>query len=291
MGKINKALIKTWFVTGASSGFGEENCRQLLERGYNVVAVSRKVPEIEHPNVLCLSVDVTKPETIQSAIQKGIERFGGIDVVVNHAGFSASAPLETESLESMKEVMEVDFWGTFNVIKAVLPYFRENKKGTIICNSSMSGISYRAYGAAYCSAKHAVVGLASVCRHETQGFCRVMVLEPGFFEETNVSKNARMQIVSNIPEYAKMKNFVINTALKKRNNLYLAVKHIIDTVEEEKLPLHLILGEDAIAKAEVTVKYLKEGIKRAKRNKVGGQIRKNDFISKIKRFFLLASWI
>ena len=64
MKKIDIEKIKTWFVTGASSGIGHELCRQLLEKGYNVIAVARRIPDFEHENALCLSVDVTKPETI-----------------------------------------------------------------------------------------------------------------------------------------------------------------------------------------------------------------------------------
>ena len=72
MGKISKDKIKTWFITGASSGVGKKLAHELLNRGYNVIAVSRRIPDISHENVLCLSVDVTKPETIKKAIQKGI---------------------------------------------------------------------------------------------------------------------------------------------------------------------------------------------------------------------------
>ena len=66
--KIDKSKIKTWFVTGASTGVGHEMCRQLLETRdgmYNVIAVSRRVPDFNHPNALCLSVDITKPEDIK----------------------------------------------------------------------------------------------------------------------------------------------------------------------------------------------------------------------------------
>lgn len=146
MKKIDKEKIKTWFVTGASSGVGHELCKQLLERDYNVIAVARRVPDFVHKNALCLSVDVTKPETIIDAIQKGIECFGKIDVLSNNAGISANITCEEETLEHMKQVMEVNFFGTFNTINALLPHFRQNKNGTIINNTSQSGLTPRLWG-------------------------------------------------------------------------------------------------------------------------------------------------
>ena len=113
MKKIAKDKIRTWFVTGASSGVGLEMCKQLLERGYNVIAVSRRIPLLENKNALCLSMDVTKIDEINNAISEGINRFGKIDVLVNNAGISANVSLEEENLEHMKKVMETNFFGTF----------------------------------------------------------------------------------------------------------------------------------------------------------------------------------
>ena len=271
MKKIDKNLIKTWLVTGASSGFGQETCKQLLERGYNVIAVSRRIPQFTQSNALCLSVDVTKPETIEEAVKKGIEYFGGIDVVINHAGISTKIALEDETYESMKASMDTNFYGTFNLIKAILPYFRENKKGTIVCNSSMNGISFRAYGAAYCASKHAVEGLVSVCRYETKNFCRVMLVEPGFFPGTEIAKNIDLNKTTVFDEYKNIPDSIIKLDTDRPNSLPLGVKYIIDTVEQEKLPLRLILGKDALNKIETEVKLLKKDIKNSSKYKMPKQ--------------------
>lgn len=281
MKKIDKTLIKTWFVTGASSGFGNEICRQLLERGYNVVAVSRRIPQLDHPNALCLSVDVTRPETIVAAINKGIEYFGGIDVVMNNAGLSVKVTLEEETLNGMQDIMNTNFYGAFNLIKSILPYFRQNKKGTIICNSSMNGLSPRAFGAAYCSSKYAVEGLLSVCWHETHNFCRVMTVEPGYFPQTNITKNIIINEVSQIPEYKNLKDYPKKIRNHRINDLTLGVKYIIDTVEEEKLPRRLILGEDAINKAKAEIKYLQKDLKYSSKKKMLKKEKFKKFINKI----------
>ena len=200
MKKINKELIKTWFVTGASSGVGKEICKQLSERGYNVIAVARRIPDFHKENVLCLSADVTNPDSVVSAINKGIEKFGKIDVLSNNAGVSADITAEEESLEHMQEVMNTNFFGSFNTINKILPHFRKNKNGTVINNTSQSGISPRLFGSAYCSSKYALEGFTSVVRMETKSFCRVMAFELSFFFGTEIGKTKK-SIDSQIEEY------------------------------------------------------------------------------------------
>ena len=267
MKKIDKNKIKTWFITGASSGFGAEISRQLLERGYNVIAVARRIPQIDHPNALCLSVDVTKPETIKEAINKGLERFGSIEVVMNNAGLSRKVTLEEETLESLQNVINTNLYGTFNIINAILPYFRKQKNGTIIANSSMNGLSLRAYGTAYCSSKYAVEGLTSVCWHETKSFCRVMLVEPGFFPQTAIASKIDLNNLTQIDEYKNLKDYPQKIRNHRINDVALAVKYIIETVEQEELPRRLILGEDAINKIRAEIKYLNKDLKNSAKKK------------------------
>ena len=132
--KNNK--IKTWFVTGASSGVGKEVCRQLIDRGYNVIAVARRVPEFVGENILSLSVDVTNQDMIENAVKQGIEKFGNIDVLMNNAGISSNSTLEELSLSELNNVMNVNFYGAFNTMKVLMPHFRKNKNGTIVNNTS-----------------------------------------------------------------------------------------------------------------------------------------------------------
>ena len=262
MKKIDKEKIKTWFVTGASSGVGHELCKQLLERGYNVIAVARRVPDFVHKNALCLSVDVTKPETIINAIQKGIECFGKIDVLSNNAGISANITCEEETLEHMKQVMEVNFFGTFNTINALLPHFRQNKNGTIINNTSQSGLTPRLWGAAYCSSKHAIEGLTGVCWLETYKFCRVMAFELGWFKGTEILNNfpnkpPLLEDYQNLAEINKYYSQILE------NDLANAIEQIIDMIEHNKLPRYLILGKDARRKVKKYISFLKDNLNKS----------------------------
>lgn len=264
MRKINKEKIKTWLVTGASSGVGNVMVKELLKREYNVIAVSRRLPDFKHENVLSLSVDVTYPDSIRNAIYSGIEKFGTIDVLVNNAGITSNITLEEESVQHIKEVMETNFFGTFNTIHAILPYFRQSKNGTIVNNTSQSGLAPRGLGSAYCSSKHAIEGLTGVAWLETYKFCRVMAFELGGFPETGIFERM-LQVNTNIEEYKNLKNIHKNIYNIYENNLESAVSCIIDTVENETLPRRLILGKDACAKVDAEIKWLKKDIEKSKK--------------------------
>ena len=257
MKKINKEKIKTWFVTGASSGVGHELCKQLLDRDYNVVAVSRRIPDFKHKNAFCLSCDVTDPESVKEAINKGIEHFKKIDVVSNNAGISANITLEEETLTGMKSVMETNFFGTFNIIHSILPHFRQNKNGTIINNTSQSGISCRAFGSAYVSSKHAIEGLTSVCWHEAKDFCRVMAVELGYFSDTEIMKKA-ISKKSEIEEYKHLDWFYKKYKKNFKNNLSKAVDCIIQEAEKEKMQRRLMLGKDALIQIGSEIDWVKK---------------------------------
>ena len=264
MDKITLEKIKTWFVTGASSGVGHEMCRQLLDRGiYNVVACARRVPDfgIDSDRLLCLSCDVTDEESVASAIQRGIAQFSKIDVLVNNAGVTSSILCEEETLENMKRVMDVNFFGTYNTIHAILPHFRANMNGTIINNSSQSGISARLLGSAYCSSKHAVEGLSDVVRLETKRFCRVMAFELGWFPSTGILNNIIAKKTDK-SEYIGVGTYYPPYDYRNyANDLSAAVASIIETAENNNLPHHLILGGDSLLKAKTEWKVMLEDIK------------------------------
>ena len=262
--KKSNNLIKTWFVTGASSGIGEELCKQLLQKGYNVIAVARRTPELDNKNALCLSADVTKPEEIKAAAQKGIEIFEKIDVLANCAGISSYGTFEEEPQEEMRRVMEVNYWGTYNTIFELLPHFRANHNGTIINISSEMGLYPRAYGAAYCSSKYAVEGLSSSLWWETKSFCNVITVELDKFDGTQIGAN-KAKGYSNIDEYKKLDwlphksyNFPQN-----QNDLKKAINYIIEEAEKEKPNRRLMLGKTICIRANEELKSIKRDLKKS----------------------------
>lgn len=269
MTKISQDKIKTWFVTGASSGVGHELCRQLLERGYNVIAVARRVPDFNHDNALCLSCDVTDPKSVDSSVTQGIKRFGRIDVLSNNAGVTSGIIIEDETLEHLSKVMGVNYYGTFNTMHALIPHFREQSNGTIINNTSMSGLSPRVGGCAYCSSKYAVEGLTGVAKIETQKFCRVLTMELGFFRGTTVTQEAGKidkqyrpaESKRNLDVYKNLKPFHEPYTMKNfYNDLRLGVKFLIDEIEKEIPQRRLILGKDAVIKVTGEIESLQHDL-------------------------------
>ena len=244
--KISKTKIQTWFITGASSGIGHEMARQLLERGYNVIAIARRIPDFNSENALCLSCDVTNPQAVKNAINAGIERFGKIDVLVNNAGVLTSATIEDETIEHLKEIFEVNFFGAFNTMNAMIPHFRKMKNGTIVNNTSQSAFVARKFGTAYCASKAALESLTGVCHRECTKFIRTMAFELGYFPASGIKSDHKFSL-KNIPyEYKNLKNSDVNIKYDYENNLVEAIKCIIDEVEKEKITRRLVLGLDAI---------------------------------------------
>lgn len=254
MRKIQSDHIRTWLVTGAYSGVGEELCFQLLERGYFVVACSRRKPRFSHKNALNLSLDVTDAQAVEQAVAMAVAHFGRVDVLCNNAGISAKCTIEEETLDHMKQVMETNFFGTFNMMHAMLPHFRRNGHGTIINNTSGAGLFPRPYGAAYVPSKYATEGLTDMCRCETASFCRVMAFELTNFFGTEISKMASTRTNdAGHPEYANCQR-PFKRRRQTTNVLSVAMRQLIEVTEEEKMPAHMMLG--SVAAAEYRAKEL-----------------------------------
>jgi NADP-dependent 3-hydroxy acid dehydrogenase YdfG len=136
-------MSKTILITGSSSGIGKATAKYFQAKGWNVIATMRK-PENETElnklqNVLVTRLDVQEPATIEDAIQKGIERFGTIDVLLNNAGYGAFGVLEAAPIENIRRQFDVNVIGLIQVMQAILPHFRKNKSGTVINISSIGG--------------------------------------------------------------------------------------------------------------------------------------------------------
>ncbi len=236
-----------------------------MKRNYNVVACSRSIPSFDESlrggsNLYALSVDVTKPAEIVFGIKKAIEKFGGIDVLANFAGISSYETFEETSAEEVREVMETNYWGAFNTCKALITYFRENNKGTIINCTSVIGLVPRTFGCAYSSSKHALEGLTSVLWLETQNFnCRVMCVEPGLYP-SNIGKGKK-KYKTQYSEYNFVNTQIINLRRNYINDLTEAMKCIINTTENEKLPRRLLLGKDCIARVKYEINTILQNIK------------------------------
>lgn len=134
-------MKQTILITGASSGFGKETVKLFHQKGWNVVATMR-APDgsfADLDGVLVARLDVTDKASIASAVGAAVERFGGIDVLVNNAGFGTLGALEAASDAVIRQQFEVNFFGLIEVTRAVLPGMRARRSGLIVNVSSVGG--------------------------------------------------------------------------------------------------------------------------------------------------------
>jgi NAD(P)-dependent dehydrogenase (short-subunit alcohol dehydrogenase family) len=181
-------LPKTWFISGATSGFGRAFAQFALERGDNVVATGRSVAKLEAlvahaPNrVLAQKLDVTKAADIQPAVDAAVRRFGRIDYLFNNAGYGIVGAVEETSEDELRAVLDTNFFGAVALTKAVLPVMRTQRSGVIVNISSMGGqMSYEGVGA-YSASKFALEGMSEALALEVAPFgIKVLIVEPGAF--------------------------------------------------------------------------------------------------------------
>lgn len=179
--------MKTWFITGASRGFGLRIARLALAQGDAVVATARRVDAVtralgEHPNLLAVPLDVTDEEQGRAAAAAAIARFGKIDVLLNNAGFGLLGAVEEASAEEVERVYRTNVFGLLAITRAVLPYMRAARSGRILNISSIGGYRGAPGFGVYASTKFAVEGLSEALHGELEPLgIHVTVIEPGYF--------------------------------------------------------------------------------------------------------------
>lgn len=186
---FTKVMQQTWFITGSSRGFGRALVQAVLEAGDQVAATARRPERLKDladtygARVLPLALDVTDSGAVRAAVDAAAARFGRLDVVVNNAGYANVAPVETGDDEDFRAQFETNFWGVYNVSKAVIPRLRASGGGTIVQFSSVGGrVGGSAGIAGYQAAKFAVDGFSRVLAVETEPFgVTVMTVEPSGF--------------------------------------------------------------------------------------------------------------
>jgi len=169
-------------ITGASSGIGMATAQLLQGRGYRVYAAARQVEKMEslaQAGVRLLALDVTREESMTSAVQTILEEAGRIDVLVNNAGYGSYGALEDVPMSEAKYQFEVNIFGLARLIQLVLPAMRRQQSGKIINVSSIGGRIGEPHGAWYHATKFALEGLSDSLRMELRQFnIPVVVIQP-----------------------------------------------------------------------------------------------------------------
>lgn len=176
--------MKTVLITGSSSGIGKAAVQFFQAKGWQVAATMRR-PENETElntldNVKLYALDVTKPDSVKTAIAQTIEDFGGIDVVINNAGYGLGGPFETATEEQIQRQFDTNLFGVMRVTREVLPHFRARKAGTFVNITSIGGLITLPYFSLYHGTKWALEGFTESLRFELEPFnIKVRLVEPG----------------------------------------------------------------------------------------------------------------
>jgi NAD(P)-dependent dehydrogenase (short-subunit alcohol dehydrogenase family) len=250
--------MSTWFITGSSRGFGRALVEAALQAGHQVVATARNTDQLEdlalaHPeSLLAVALDVTDATGAASALQAGIDRFGRLDVIVNNAGYSNVAPIETGEDADFRTQFETNFWGVYNVSKAAISHLRAQGGGTIVQFSSIGGRVGGSPGiASYQAAKFAVDGFSRVLAVETAPFgIRVIVVEPsGFATDWAGSSMTIHDIPAAYDSTVGHMQRLVRTSVAAAGDPKRAAEIIVRTVVREHPPTHLLVGVNAVEMA------------------------------------------
>lgn len=168
-------MASTVLITGASQGIGRAIADLFGRHGYNLVLAAREPERLEqaaaeltaaHHSVFAVPTDVRQADQVNTLVERALEQFGTIDVLVNNAGIYISGPADQFSLEDWHQAIDTNLWGYIHTIHALLPHFIHRKSGTIVNLSSIGGKVPVPYLVPYNTSKFAVTGLTEALRAE-----------------------------------------------------------------------------------------------------------------------------
>ena len=247
-------MAKTWFITGASSGFGKELVNAIIGRGDNVAATFRKPGQAEAfsqqhgARGLGVVLDVTSEAQVGAGVRQAIERFGQVEIVVNNAGYGTIGALEEFSMAEIREQMETNFFGAVAVTKAFLPHMRAQGCGHLVQISSQAG--FRAVGGfgLYNASKFALEGFSEALAQEVAPFgIKVTIVEPGPFRTEFLAGSMKMagqkiEAYQNTP-VGNLYNYVEQQNGKQEGDPVKGAKAIVEYVYSDNQALRLPLGK------------------------------------------------
>jgi NAD(P)-dependent dehydrogenase (short-subunit alcohol dehydrogenase family) len=256
----NMKTQKVWFVTGASKGLGLTLVKRLLTEGYKVAATSRDAEalrrEIGHNgDFLPLQVNLTSDTSVREAVSEIVTKLGTIDIVVNNAGYGQLGTLEELSDEEARDNFNVNVFGSLNVIRNVMPVFREKKSGAFFNISSIAGFlgTFPGWGI-YNATKFAVAGFTEALSAEAKSLgISATIVYPGYFKTNFLLQGSLRTAAHPIAEYKEARELevihneqIIGNQPGDPEN---AAAAFIKVAELPEPPLHLFLGSDSLGMA------------------------------------------
>jgi NAD(P)-dependent dehydrogenase (short-subunit alcohol dehydrogenase family) len=248
--------MANWFITGVSSGFGRALAERVLAKGHRVIGTVRKDDHKHEFEALApgraqaVVLDVTDAPAVHRVVGEVAGRDGGIDVLVNNAGYGVEGAIEEVTLEQVRDQFEVNVFGAVSMMQAVLPHMRQRRAGHIVNISSMGGLTAFPGVGIYNGSKFALEGISEALAKEVKPLgIKVTIVEPGSFR-TDWAGRSMVHVEKPIADYEATAG-QFRQSLAQRNGRQAGDPHkgadaIIFAVEAKDPPLRLILGPDAL---------------------------------------------
>ena len=252
-------MKKTWFITGASRGFGRIWTEAALTRGDQVAATARDVASVADLKerfgdaVLPLALDVTDAGQVRRAVTQAHAHFGRLDVVLNNAGYPLVGTTEEASIEEVRAVFDTNYFGTLRVIQAALPLLRQQGSGHIVGVSSTVALVGIPLIGFYCATKWAFEALHESLAQEVKPFgLKVTLIEPGAYA-TEFGGPASGKVAPGMDVYAELRQQVFGRLMsQERGDPRATAGAVLQVVDAEEPPLRFILGRDGLPWARAT---------------------------------------
>jgi NAD(P)-dependent dehydrogenase (short-subunit alcohol dehydrogenase family) len=252
-------MSKVWLITGASRGLGRAFTEEILKAGDRVVAAARNPEQLAEVaskfggSVRTVSLDVTNEAQAKRAVDAAIETFGGLDVLVNNAGYGNVSPVEDTSLADFRAQIETNLFGVIIMTKTVLPYFRERATGHVIQIASIGGRVGPTGRAAYAAAKFGVEGFSESLSKEVGPLgIKITIVEPGGFRTDFAGSSTELRVGR--PEYDATVGATVRFQRdydgKQPGDPVKAAAALLHIASLPNPPLRLLLGSDAYNAAE-----------------------------------------
>jgi NAD(P)-dependent dehydrogenase (short-subunit alcohol dehydrogenase family) len=262
--------MKTWLVTGVSSGFGRALAQAALARGDRVVGTLRQEAQRAEFDALApgsafgFILDVRNHDDVQRVVGEIERTVGPVDVLVNNAGYGYEGTIEEASMADIRAQFDVNVFGAISVIQAVLPFMRKRRAGRILNVTSMGGLMTVPGVGIYHGSKFALEGINETLAKEVAEFgIKVTAIEPGGFR-TDWAGRSMQRGARTIADYdASFEPIRAARAArsgKQTGDPLKAAQAILQVADAANPPVHLLLGSDALSFVRAKLDSLKQEI-------------------------------
>ncbi|MDZ7886082.1 MAG: oxidoreductase [Mycobacterium sp.] len=245
-----------WLITGCSTGIGREIARAALEAGHYVVVTARRAEAVADlvgtfgDRALAVALDVTDKDQIAAAVAAADDAFGGLDVLVNNAGYGYMSAVEEGDDAEVRKLFDTNYFGVVDTVKAVLPAMRARKSGHIVNISSMTGLVANPPNAYYSSTKFALEALTEALAQEVAPLgIKVTAIEPGAFR-TDWARRSMQESGTPIGDYEEgvgtRKTLIKEFADHLPGDPRKVAEAVLTVTTLEEPPLRLLLGRDVL---------------------------------------------